>query len=53
MQVVKTIVIVAGSIIAIAIPILAAIGALGIAVTRAGEDMRYWDRCNDNDDRMN
>ena len=30
---------------------LAAIGVVAVAVTHAGEDMRNWERWNDNDDR--
>lgn len=30
---------------------LAAVGALAVAVQHAGEDMRNWERWNDNDDR--
>lgn len=30
---------------------LEAVGALAVAITHAGEDMRNWERWNDNDDR--
>ena len=30
---------------------LAAVGALAVAITHASEDMRNWERWNDNDDR--
>lgn len=52
MQAVKAIGIVAAVIGAGLLSVgLAAAGALAVAITHASEDMRNWERWNDNDDR--
>lgn len=51
MQIVKAIGI-AAAVVAMILSIgLAVAGALAVAITHAGEDMRNWERWNDNDDR--
>ena len=51
MQAVKVIGIVA-AVVAVLLSLgLAAVGAVAVAITHAGEDMRNWERWNDNDDR--
>lgn len=51
MQAVKVIGIVAAAVAVLLSLGLAAVGAAAVAITHAGEDMRNWERWNDNDDR--